>query len=347
MKVGVLTLNFGEPENATLEEVVPFLEKIFMRNSSLEPDEDNAQKRAQQLANTRAPELIKEYKKIGGSPLNKDAHNQARMLERELKQRGLNIKCYSGMQFTDPSIMTAVKKAQSNGMDSLVALPVYPLCGMSTTLSALEDVQAAIDELGWSVQLREITGWHRHPDYLRLRADNILEFIRQEGIDLHASDTKLAFSAHGTPIKYLEDGPRYVEYVEEACFTIAQKLGITEYVIGYQNHSNRKLKWTQPEISTVINELNAEHVVVEPVSFMHEQSETLSELDHELRTVAEGVGLKFHRVPIPHDNPRFAILLADLVQNALRPEPIMGELGLRRCLCRTNPKTFCLNATNC
>ena len=68
MKVGVLTLNFGAPENATLEEVVPFLEKIFMRNSSLEPDEDNAQKRAQQLANTRAPELIKDYKKIGGSP---------------------------------------------------------------------------------------------------------------------------------------------------------------------------------------------------------------------------------------------------------------------------------------
>jgi ferrochelatase len=106
------------------------------------------------------------------------------------------------------------------------------------------------------------------------------------------------------------------------------------------------LKWTQPEISTVVKELDAAHVVVEPVSFMHEQSETLSELDHELRAVAEEVGLNFHRVPIPHNNPRFAILLADLVQNALRPEPIMGELGLRRCLCRTNPKTFCLNAVN-
>jgi ferrochelatase len=208
MKIGVLTLNFGEPENATLEEVVPFLEKIFMRNASLEPNEVSAQKRAQQLANARAPELIKEYKKIGGSPLNKDALNQARMVERELKQRGLNIRCYSGMQFTEPSIMTAVKKAQSNGVDKLVALPVYPLCGMSTTLSALEDVQVAIDELGWDVQIREITGWHRHPDYLRLRADNILEFIKQENVDLHASDTKLAFSAHGTPLKYLENGPR-------------------------------------------------------------------------------------------------------------------------------------------
>jgi ferrochelatase len=77
---------------------------------------------------------------------------------------------------------------------------------------------------------------------------------------------------------------------------------------------------------------------------MHEQSETLSELDGELRGIAEEAGLEFYRVPIPHDDPTFAALLADLVEDVLRPEPIMGELGLRRCLCRPSPTTFCLNA---
>ena len=35
MKTGVLLLNFGEPEHPTLEEVVPFLERIFSLNAPL------------------------------------------------------------------------------------------------------------------------------------------------------------------------------------------------------------------------------------------------------------------------------------------------------------------------
>jgi ferrochelatase len=217
---------------------------------------------------------------------------------------------------------------------------------MSTTVAALEDVQSAVAELEWDVPVREITGWHRHPDYLRLRADNILEFVKQEGVDLHAADTKLVFSAHGTPLKYVEGGPRYVSYVEEACRMVARELGTTDYVLGYQNHANRGVKWTEPEIDDVVKEVEATRVVVDALSFMHEQSETLGELDGDLREVAEAAGLEFHRVPVPHADPRFAALLADLVEDALRPEPIMGELGLRRCLCRATPQTFCLNAAD-
>ena len=75
MKVGVLILNFGEPENATLEEVVPFLERIFARNASLEPGK-SAESRAHKLAKDRAPGLIEEFKRIGGSPLNVQARKQ-------------------------------------------------------------------------------------------------------------------------------------------------------------------------------------------------------------------------------------------------------------------------------
>ena len=345
MKIGVLILNFGEPEHATLDEVVPYLERIFLRNASLESKRGGAQ-RARELAEARAPGLMEEYRKIGGSPLIQQARKQIRMVGLALRRRGIEVTCYAGMQFTDPSIVTAVDQAHSDGMEKLIALPVYPLCGMSTTVAALEDVRAALDELDWDVPVREITGWHRHPDYLRLRADNILEFVKKQGVDLHAADTRLVFSAHGTPMRYVEGGPRYVNYVEEACRMVARGLGTTDYVLGYQNHANRGVKWTEPEIDDVVKGLEGARIVVEPVSFMHEQSETLSELDGDLKEVAEAAGLEFHRVPIPHDNPRFADLLADLVEDALRPEPIMGELGLRRCLCRATPTTFCLNAAD-
>jgi ferrochelatase len=344
MKIGVLILNFGEPENPTLEEVIPFLERIFTRNSSLESAKGEGH--AQKLAEARAPGLIEEYKKIGGSPLSEQARKQARMIERMLRRRKLDVRCYTGMQFTEPSVAAAVAEAQANGVERLVALPIYPVCGMSTTMAALEDVQAAVTELSWDVNLREITGWHRHPAYRRLRADAILKYVKREGVDLHASDTRLVFSAHGTPLKYLDDGPRYVEYVEESCRNVARELGISDYSLGYQNHANRDIQWTAPEVETVVREVDAARVVVDAVSFMHEQSETLGELDGELRGIAEEAGLEFHRIPIPHDDAAFAALLADLVEDVLRPEPIMGELGLRRCLCRATPATFCLNAAD-
>ncbi len=344
MKIGVLILNFGEPENATLEEVIPFLERIFARNASLESGKGG--NRARKLAEQRAPGLIEEYKQIGGSPLSQQARKQARMVEGVLRRRDLNLRCYSGMQFTEPSVGAAVADAQADGVEQLVALPVYPLCGRSTTIAALEDVRTAMTELSWDVPLREITGWHRHPAYQRLRADAILDYVKREGVDLHASDTTLVFSAHGTPLKYVDDGPRYVAYVEEVCRMVARELGISDYTLGYQNHTNRDIAWTAPEVETVIREVDAARVVVDAVSFMHEQSETLSELDCELREIAEEAGLEFHRIPIPHDDDAFAALLADLVEDVLRPEPIMGELGLRRCLCRASPATFCLNAAD-
>ncbi len=344
MKIGVLILNFGEPENPTLEEVIPFLERIFARNASLESGKGGG--RARKLAEKRAPGLIEEYKQIGGSPLSRQARKQARMVEGVLRRRDLNLRCYSGMQFTEPSVGAAVAEAQAKGVEQLVALPVYPLCGRSTTIAALEDVRTAMTELSWDVPLREITGWHRHPAYQRLRADAILDYVKREGVDLHASDTTLVFSAHGTPLKYVDDGPRYVAYVKEVCRMVARELGISDYALGYQNHTNRDIAWTAPEVETVIREVDAARVVVDAVSFMHEQSETLSELDGELREIAEEAGLEFHRIPIPHDDAAFAALLADLVEDVLRPEPIMGELGLRRCLCRASPATFCLNAAD-
>jgi ferrochelatase len=343
MTTGVLILNFGEPENPTLDEVIPFLERIFARNASLESDEGLG--RARKLAEARAPGLIEEYKEIGGSPMNSQARKQARMVERAARRRGLDIRCFSGMQFTEPSVGTAVGEAHAEGVEQLVALPIYPLCGKSTTIAALDDVRTGMAELSWDVTLREITGWHRHPAYQRLRADAILDYVRREGVDLHAPDTALVFSAHGTPLKYVKDGPRYVTYVEEMCRNVARELGINRYALGFQNHTNRDIEWTAPAVDTVIREVDAARVIVDAVSFMHEQSETLAELDVELRGVAEEAGLEFHRIPIPHDAPVFAELLADLVEDVLRPEPIMGELGLRRCLCRATPSTFCLNAS--
>jgi len=345
MTTGVMLLNFGEPSEPEREAVVDYLERIFFNNRDIEGEttEEEARERSRQLAERRAPALIEEYEEIGGSPLNIHAGEQADAVEAALRDRGYDVNTYLGMQFTEPFIGDAVAEAKADGVDHLIGLPIYPLCGPSTNVASLREMQEAIDDLDWDVETDEITGWHKHPGYNHLRADNIRSFADEHDLDLNG-DARLVFSAHGTPQYYLEQGSRYEIYVEEFTEVVASLLGVGEYELGYQNHENRDIPWTEPDVEEVVENLDgAEQVLVEPISFMHEQSETLSELDIELREEAEAEGLEFYRAPIPHGDDRFADVMSDLV------EPFVAGFDpsyyqFRQCQCRDEPGTMCLNA---
>jgi ferrochelatase len=345
MSTGVVLLNFGEPAAPDREVVVDYLERIFYANADLEEydSEEAARERSRKLAQRRAPALIEEYEEIGGSPLIEQASAQSAALEERLRGRGFDVRTYSGMQYTEPFIDDAVEAAREDGMDRLVGFPVYPLCGPSTNVISLDELDEAVAAEGWDVPVQGITGWHKHPTYNRLRAENIREFAESEGVDLTDDDTAVVFSAHGTPKHYLQEGSRYDIYVDEYCSVVASLLGVADYHIGFQNHENRDIAWTEPEVEDLLEDVDAERVVVEPVSFLHEQSETLSELDVELREEAEAEGLDFHRVPIPHDDDRVPEVFADLVEPFLADfDP--GYYQYRQCQCRDEPGTMCLNA---
>ena len=354
MKIGVLLLNFGEPEEPTMESVVPFLERIFTVNAPLmgqaNPSSEEVRARSRALAEARAPGLIAEYEEIGGSPLHQQAREQAEGLEAELRRRGHDVIVFLGYQFTTPSIAEALESAKAAGVEFLVPLPVYPLCGPSTTVAALAEVDRELDAGSWSVDTRQVSGWHRHPDYLKVRARAIQRLLDENGLSFSDPRTRLVFSAHGTPIKYLDEGSRYDEYVQEFCAAVARELGAPTYELGYQNHTNRPgVQWTQPDIDKVIERVDADRVVVDAVSFMHEQSETLAELDDELKEEAEERGLGFFRVPIPHIDPGFVALLADLIEEVLSPgkHTIASEssqpVKLFPCRCKPTSGTFCTN----
>ncbi len=331
-----LLLNFGEPATPALDEVVPFLEAIFTANARLEPQEtvEDVALRSRELARRRAPGLVEAYESIGGSPLNAQAADQAAALQTALEARGETMAVAVGMQFTKPSIDEALEQLRANDPDTLVLVPVYPLCGPSTTVAALTSVRASLRQSGWDPRTVEITGWHRHPGYVRHRADATRRTAEDAGLDLNDSDVRLVFSAHGTPLRYVRDGSRYVEYVEEWCHLQSEALGVRRWALGYQNHSNRRIEWTAPSIEEALRSLTETRaIVVDPISFMHEQSETLVELDVDLAAEARELGLAFHRVPIDHEASMFIEVLADLVITALGGE-VPGVPELRACRCK-------------
>ena len=344
MDTGLVLIHFGEPSTPEPTAVTEYLTRIFLQNADLEDADspDEARARANELAKRRAPGLIEEYEAIGGSPLNAQAQEQAATLDSELHDRGYDVDVELAFQFTDPTIEDVLSTLKEADIDRVVALPVYPICGPSTTVAALERVDTTLDAMDWDPELVQVSGWHRHPAYLRMRADNIRRAAEAAGITPD-DGTQLLFSAHGTPLKYVEDGSRYVTYVEELADAVGQLAGFTDTVLGYQNHSNRDIPWTEPDVEGVVEQTEAERVLVEPMSFMHEQSETLAELDEDLAADAAERGITFDRVPVPHANPVFPHVLADVVEPAIAGvAPSMFQL--RPCQCKPAGNTYCLNA---
>lgn len=348
MSQGVVLLNFGEPSSPDRDVVIDYLTRIFYNNASLEDadTEEEAMERSRELAQRRVGGLLEEYELINGSPLNEQAETRREALDEELADRGYDVPVYHGYQFMEPLIPDVAQTLADDGIESVTVLPSYPLCGPSTNVQAIRDLREEIDAIeGYDPSIAAVSGWHQHPTYTRIRADTIRSFVADEGLNLQHSDTGLVFSAHGTPRHYLEAGSRYDTYVEEYCTAMAGVLGVEDYYLGYQNHENRDIPWTEPDIESVIESCGDEvgTVVVDPISFLHEQSETLIELDHDLAEDAGKEGLDFHRVPVPHDDSRLPAFFADLIEPHLAGfDPSYYQQ--RKCQCVGDGDTYCLNA---
>lgn len=346
MSGAVLAIAFGEPPEPDPPAVINYLETIFYENMAIEGDmpEAVARERAATLAEDRAPALLDEYRAIGGSPLQDHLRGHVERLDAELDSRGYDAIVREATQYFEPSIESAVASLAEEAPETVVVLPLYPLCGPSTTVTAIEQAVAEIrGQPGWEPALAPISGWHRHPRYYRLRAETVRSYVEGAEVDLADPTTELVLSAHGTPVSYLEGGSRYDRYVGEFSAALAALLGVETYTLGYQNHESREVPWTEPAIEDAIASIEADRIVVDPISFIHEQSETRAELDIELAAEAAELGFEFHRVPVPHDHPDLPGVLADLVEPALAGFDD-ATYGYRPCQCATTPGTRCLCA---
>ena len=112
---------------------------------------------------------------------------------------------------------------------------------------------------------------------------------------------KLIFSAHGLPEKNIKKGDPYQWQIEKTVEGIMSEL-INEnldFLISYQSRVG-PLKWIGPSTDEIIIKYSKEKkgIVIVPVAFVSEHSETLVELDIEYKKLAEKNGCSFYkRVP--------------------------------------------------
>tara|TARA_Y100000748_G_scaffold238092_1_gene202138 strand:- start:21 stop:545 length:525 start_codon:yes stop_codon:yes gene_type:complete len=128
---------------------------------------------------------------------------------------------------------------------------------------------------------------------------------------------KLLFSAHGLPENKIKKGDPYQWQVEKTVETIMSKL-INEnldFLITYQSRVG-PLKWIGPSTDEMIIKYSKEKkgIVIVPVAFVSEHSETLVELDIEYKKLAEKNGCVFYkRIPALGIEENFVKGLTDLV----------------------------------
>src|SRR5690625_6307830 len=68
----------------------------------------------------------------------------------------------------------------------------------------------------WAIPLHEVEGWHQHPSFTAIWADATQEILLAAGTRINEPGTALVFSVHGTPLRYIEEGSRYVADAERS-----------------------------------------------------------------------------------------------------------------------------------
>jgi ferrochelatase len=144
---------------------------------------------------------------------------------------------------------------------------------------------------------------------------------------------RVIFTAHSLPEKIIAAGDPYQWQVEKTAALIAARTEIPglDWKLAYQSRLG-PLKWIGPNIDTVIRRAGRDGVpvIVAPIAFVSEHVETLVELDHDMRKVAEEAGVpRFCRVPAVGTHALYIKSLARLAAGCR--QPVCSDLGGRIC----------------
>jgi ferrochelatase len=172
-------------------------------------------------------------------------------------------------------------------VEELILFPMYPQYSTTTTLSSVEDIEQRCQEMGYSPKITVIDPYYDDYDYIEASVTKIMEAM--EGKETREYD--LLLSAHGLPMSIIKAGDPYEKQVEgnvSAIKTCLASRGVVFHDIKlvYQSKVG-KSAWLEPNLADVLRNPTHRKVVIYPLAFTVDNSETLFELDIEHREIAE------------------------------------------------------------
>ena len=314
MKKAVILFNLGGPDK--LENVEAFLFNLFNDPAILNLPTILRFPLAKFIANRRTPTAKKIYEELGGSsPILKLTIEQSEKLEKKLNEnKNLNeYKCFIVMRCWHPRASEVINNVKLFDPDEIVLLPLYPQYSAATSGSSIKEWNDVCKSNNYKIKTSTICCYPTHKDFIKAHIFEIKKKINS------INNFKLIFSAHGLPARNIKKGDPYQWQVEQTVNEIVNLLNLEnlDWILSYQSRVG-PLKWIGPSTDEIIIEnskLN-KHIVLVPIAFVSEHSETLVELDIEYKKLAKENGCtKYTRIPALGINDAFIDSLSNLVIN--------------------------------
>jgi len=281
----------GGPNN--IDEVEMFLRNMFSDKNILTMDRYTRKLIKEIIIFNRIDEVKKNFLENldGKSPLPRLTYQ----LIEKLKKR-LTMPIAPAMRYVPPFATPSLEKFQADGVEELILFPMYPQYSTTTTLSSVEDIEERCEALGYAPKITLIDPYYDDYDYIKMSADKIME--ASEGIDTKEYD--LLLSAHGLPLSIIRSGDPYENQVEgnvSALRTYFHERGIqfNNIKLVYQSKVGSSA-WLEPNLVDVLRNPYHRKVLIYPLAFTVDNSETVYELDIEHREIAKKIQYDDYRV---------------------------------------------------
>lgn len=318
-RVAVVLFNLGAPDS--LDAVEPFLRNLFNDPAIIGLPRPMRGFLAWLIARRRRETAQAIYAEMGGSsPLLANTEVQARALETELAGRApeTDWKCFVAMRHWRPQAPQVAADVKRFGPETIVMLPLYPQFSTTTTGSSFGDWRKAAAKAGLNGTSLPVCCYPDEDGFLADIAAATAGTLAEAG---GSDGARVLFSAHGLPEKIVEKGDPYQWQVEQTVAGIADRMAVPglDWQVCYQSRVG-PLTWigpaTEDEIRRAGNDRKA--IVMVPVAFVSEHSETLVELDIEYKKLADESGVPaYHRVPAVAVGSGFIGGLAETVMTRL------------------------------
>ena len=310
-KTAIVLFNLGGPDSPAA--VRPFLFNLFNDTAIIGVPQPLRYVLAKLVSKRRAPIAAEMYDELGGgSPLLPNTQAQADALSAALGEADTRI--FIAMRYWHPLTEETAAAVKQFAPDRVILLPLYPQFSTTTTGSSVGAWTRAARKVGLSAPTATICCYPQESGFI----DAIVDLLRP-AFDLASRNgsPRVLFSAHGLPKKIVAGGDSYQWQVEQTAAAIVARLdrpGL-DWRVTYQSRVG-PLEWIGPATDTEIIRAGKERVplIVIPVAFVSEHSETLVELDIAYRRLAAESGVpRYERVATVGTHPSFIAGLARLV----------------------------------
>ena len=311
-KEAIILLNMGGPNN--LHEVEMFLKNMFADKNILTMKSNLVRKLVGGLIVFNRTESSQEiYRQLGGkSPI---VGHTKKLVEKLQKRLGEKYVVDFAMRYTPPFATEVIERLKSEEIDKIYLIPLYPQYSTTTTKSSLEDFEEAYHKSGGDALLIEIKHFFQNDTYNRA----IIESIKKSVADDEYRDFDIIFSAHGLPKKIVDAGDVYEKHINRHVGILKEMMQEQGMVfhdvhLAYQSKVGR-MEWLTPSLEDKLKTVRNRGVIIFPIAFTIDNSETDFELGVEYKEIAEEFGFKEYRVcSCPNDSELFVDTLIELYE---------------------------------